>query len=147
MPILPTAEGVALVGATAIQHEILRRGPATQARLDPEGELRVNEPRSRLVQQQAVARVTERITHPGRNENIGKTIGVEVADARSPWPPGFRACLFRDFRKLAAAEVLPQRVAEDVIRRALQVFFGPLDFAKLLRFHFLAARTRPELQI
>ena len=34
MPILPTAEGVVLVGATAIQHEILRRGPATQARLD-----------------------------------------------------------------------------------------------------------------
>ena len=101
-PVAPGGVGMALVLARGVQLEP-RRGEAAAARLDAEHELRVDEPLAAIVQLHRVDHVAFRIVHAGGDEDVVESVGVEIADARSPRTVVLDADRVGDFAVLARA--------------------------------------------
>src|SRR6185312_2576280 len=71
-------------------------------RLDPQRELRRQEMLAVLVQQHRVRLVAIGKVHTVRYEDVGPAVGVDVVDARAPWPVGLDADAIAHFLKRAA---------------------------------------------
>ena len=100
--------------------------------LDPEHELRVDEPLAAVVEPHRIHHVAERVVHARRDERVIVSVRIEVADARSPWTVILRVDGIGHFAKLPWTFLEEERVAPDARRAIAAERLGPLNRRLLL---------------
>ena len=120
--------------------------PSPSSGLDAQEELRVEKLLSAIVQQQGIDAVAERKVHARRDEDVVPTVGVQIADARSPGPVVLHAHTVRNFLEFIGAEIVIERVAENKTALWPHQELFRLRFRRLLLF-VRRADVRPHVRV